>query len=238
MGVYSALRENFTRAVEEHGLATEPLTVRCQALTVDEAIGNPEDNDYPIQHGKEQMVQAEFRGHFGQAFSREISQGNYTIKEVLAMALDSDWERGVFISAMNAVYASLGAVDRTIHCKNQEPVECAKHLAELVAPGTKVALFGLQPRFLEKLDELGEVRCVDMDMDLVGSPKCGVMIEPVENSEEVMAWCDLALVTGSAIVNDTFDFFLNRDTPVHVFGTSGAASAGMLNLPRFCHCAK
>jgi uncharacterized protein (DUF4213/DUF364 family) len=236
--MFEKLMAAFKKTVAEHGLEKEPLKVRCRALTVDEAIGNPEENDYPIQRGKEKMVQAEFRGHFGQAFSCEISQGDYTIEEVLKLPLKSDWERAVFLSALNAVYAALGITDRTIHCKDQEPIECASKLCELVEPGKKVALFGLQPRFLEKLKELGEVRCVDLDPDLVNEKKGGVLIEPVEKSEEVMGWCDLALVTGSATVNDSFDFFLNRDKPVHVFGTTGAATAGILNLPRFCHCAK
>lgn len=236
--MFEKLMAAFKKAVTEHGLEKEVLKVRCRALSVDEAIGNPEDNDYPIQRGKEKMVQAEFRGHIGQAFSCEISQGDYTIEEVLKLPLDSDWERAVFLSALNAVYAALGLADRTIHCKDQEPVDCASKMGDIVASGKKVALFGLQPRFLEKLDELGEVRCVDLDPDLVNEKKCGVLIEPIENSEEVMDWCDMALVTGSATVNDSFDFFLNRDKPVHVFGTTGAATAGIFDLPRFCNCAK
>lgn len=238
MSLFEQLRKAFTATVAQHGLEKEPLRVRCRALSVDEAIGSPEENDYPIQRGKEKMVQAEFCGHFGQAFSCEISRGDYTLEEVLKLRLESDWERAVFLSALNAVYAALGLADRTIHCKDREPVECASKLGEVVEPGRKVALFGLQPRFLEKLKELGEVRCVDLDPDLVNEKKCGVVIEPVEKSEEVMNWCDMVLVTGSATVNDTFGFFLNRDKPVYVFGTTGAATAGILNLPRFCHCAK
>lgn len=236
--MFKKLMTAFITVVAEHGLENEPLKVRCRALSVDEAIGNPQQNDYPIQRGKEKMVQAEFRGHFGQAFSCEISRGDYTIKDVLALPLDSDWERAVFLSSLNAVYASLGLTDRTIHCKDQEPVECAKKLCELIEPGQKVALFGLQPRFLEKLDELGEVRCVDLDPDLVNERKSGVLIEPIEQAAEVMAWCDVVLVTGSATVNDTFDFFLHCDKPVHVFGTTGAAACCILGLPRFCQCAK
>ncbi|MBN2164303.1 MAG: hypothetical protein JXR25_08210 [Pontiellaceae bacterium] len=132
-----------------------------------------------------------------------------------------------------SVFAAAGKCDRTIHCKNQEPAECAGFLGEITS-GEKVALFGLQPRFLEKLGELGQVRCVDIDPELVGTAPQGVLIEPPENTEDVISWADRLLVTGSATVNDTFSRFTDTGKPLHVFGTTGAAMSEVLNLNRFC----
>jgi uncharacterized protein (DUF4213/DUF364 family) len=238
VNLYETVRSSFGRVVARHDLLEETLTVQCRGLSVDEAIGNPLEQDYPIQFGKEQMVQAEFRNSLGQAFSCEVKQGQYTLREVLTLPLKDDWERAVFIASLNAVFASLGLVDHTVHCKDQEPARCAEHLPEIIPPGCKVGLFGLQPRFLEKLAELGEVRCVDLDPALIGSKKAGILVEDVAQTPAVLDWCDLALVTGSALVNGTFDVFAELTKPLYVFGTTGAGVAQILAAKRFCHLAK
>lgn len=219
---------------EERGWLDDELNVECTALSTEEAIGSPTEQDYPIQRGKETMLQVAFRGHYGQAFSREvITRRSYALNKVLALPLEADWQRAVLIASANAIFAAAGRVDRTIHCKNQEPAECAGFLDEITR-NEKVALFGHQPRFLEKLTELGEVRCVDIDPDLIGTRPCGVTIEPAENTQDVIDWGDRLLVTGSATVNDTFGIFLDTGKPLHVFGTTGAAMSSVLNLQRYC----
>lgn len=228
------LQTELEKLAKEKGWLDEELKVNCAALSTEEAIGTPEEQDYPIQRGKETMLQAEFRGFKGQAFSREVvTKRNYTLKDVLTLPLETDWQRAVLIASANAVFATAKMIDRTIHCKNQEPVECAGFLNE-ITQGEKVALFGHQPRFLEKLNALGEVRCIDIDPDLIGTTSDGITIEPAEHTSDAIAWADRLLVTGSATVNDTFDIFLNTGKPLHVFGTTGAAMSQILNLNRYC----
>jgi hypothetical protein len=228
------LKTALYRLADSNGWLNDALEVECKALTTEEAIGSPIEQDYPIQRGKETMLQVTFHGRVGQAFSREvIAHRTYTLNEILALPLDSDWQRAVLIASANAVFAAAGQIDRTIHCKNQEPVDCAKCLNEITS-GEKVALFGLQPRFLEKLKKLGEVRCVDIDPELIGSHPSDIEIEPPTNTPAVIQWADRLLVTGSATVNDTFSLFLETGKPLHVFGTTGAAMSHLLNLPRFC----
>ena len=218
----------------EKGWINDSIEVECKALTTEEAIGTPEEQDYPIQKGKETMLQVAFHDSFGQAFSREVlAHRTYSLKEVLELPLESDWQRAVLIASANAVFAAAEKIDRTIHCKNQEPKECAGCLGEITS-GEKVALFGHQPRFLEKLHELGEVRCVDIDPDLIGTTSDGVTIEGPEKTQETIDWADRLLVTGSATVNDTFSLFVDTGKPLHVFGTTGAAMSHVLGLTRYC----
>ena len=236
--ILEQLKVKLIELAEEKGWLDATLKVECSALTSEEAIGTPLEQDYPIQRGKETMLQVSFLSSKGQAFSREVYKPRTaTLQEVLALPLDSDGHRALLIASANALFAEAGLVDRTIHCRNQEPAECAKLLGEITS-GEKVALFGLQPRFLEKLKSLGEVRCVDIDPDLIGTTPSGVLIEPAEHTEEVITWADRILVTGSATVNGTFCEFLESGKPLHVFGTTGAALSYLLGLTRYCKIAQ
>ncbi len=232
--MYKKLKEELETLAAGRGWLDDGLNISCGALSVEQAIGTPEEQDYPIQKGKEVMLQAEFRGFKGQAFSREVvANQSRTLSDVLALPLTSDWQRAMLIAAANAAFAAAGRIDRTIHCKNQEPKECADCLGEIFH-GEKAALFGHQPRFLEKLAELGAVRCVDIDPDLIGTTSGGVTIEGPEKTGEVIAWADRLLVTGSATVNATFSRFVDTGKPLHVFGTTGAAMSSVLGLERYC----
>lgn len=228
------LKTVLQQLAEDKGWLDEDVDVECTALSPEEAIGTPEEQGYPILRGKETLLQVDFLDSFGQAFSREVvAHRIYTLKEVLQLPLESDWQRAVFIATANAVLAAAGEIDHTVHCKNHELGGCADFLREITS-SEKVGLFGLQPRFLEKLNELGEVRCVDIDPELIGSLRCGIRIEGPENTRDVIDWCDRLLVTGSAAVNHTFGNFVDTGKPVHVFGTTGAAMCHVLGVPRYC----
>ncbi len=229
------LKDELKAAARKNNWQHAALEIKCAALTPEEAIGTPEEMDYPIQKGRETMLEVTFMQSRGQAFTREVVRDrSYTLAEVLELELDTDWKRAVLVAAANAVFAHAGLIDCTVHCRNRGPAECAGRLPEITA-GEKVALFGLQPRFLEKLCELGEVRCVDIDPDLIGTRKSGIEIEPPEKTAELIAWADRILVTGSALVNDSFDRFLDTGKPTHVFGTTGAAVSYVRKLPRYCN---
>ncbi|MGE4487985.1 MAG: DUF364 domain-containing protein [Kiritimatiellales bacterium] len=228
-----ALKTALHDLAEDCALLDDPVLIECSALSVEEALGRPVEQDYPIQRGREVMIQAVFRESVGQAFSRETVCRTFSLREVLALPMKSDWQRAVLTASANAVFAEAGLIDRTVHCKGQGPAECARCLHE-ITQNEKVALFGLQPRFLEELKRLREVRCVDIDPDLIGTSSSGVIIELPEKTDELMKWADRLLVTGSATVNNTFGRFLEARKPLHVFGTTGAAMAYVLGLQRCC----
>ena len=237
MNLYPTLQQALRELAEQHHLKDETIQISCAALTVEQAIGNPEEQDYPIQKGREFLVEATFHASRGQAFSCEGGNSLRTIADLCTMKLDTDRNRADFIAALNAVFTHYGLCDRTVHCHDQEPVECAKELPPLIPAGIKVALFGLQPRLLQTLVARDTVRAIDLDPENIGEIRFGTRIEGPEQTDDALEWCDFALITGSCVVNGTLPRFLNIGKPTLFFGTTIAATAAILNLPRFCVCA-
>lgn len=221
------------------GLMEEPVLVTARALTPEQAIGNPEHDDYPIIKGRERMVEADFQGAKGHAFTDRPGNFAGTLTEVLDMSIENNFRRAVFVSAANAVARHLGLAERTVHCKDADLVKCANQLPEFVAarfPGAKrVFLVGLQPRFAEALASRLKVRITDMDAENIGRRKAGVLIEPAEAAGHCLEWCDLVLATGSTLANGSADRFL-ASKPAVFYGVSGSGAAALLDLTRFCPC--
>ena len=236
MDIYKTLKKALENEVERRHLSGEKIRVRCGALSASEAIGNPEETDYPIIKGKEIMVEAVFKGARGQAFTDEFENADYLIDDLLTMDVTSNKNRAAFISALNAIYRYLDLCDKTIHCKNEEPKECANHLSEALGAANNILLVGHQPRFLEILASTRNVRVVDMDQDNIGTARLNVLIEPPEATLDAINWCDAIFATGSTIVNGTLTDFLDQGKPALFYGVTISAAAHILNLKKFCHC--
>ncbi len=232
--LYLKLKNALKAEIEHHHLGNEKVSIRCSVLTAEDAIGNPEDRDYPIIKGREKMLEASFKGVCGQVFTDEFGNADYTIDEILAMPLDSNRRRAEFLASLNAIFRYLKLCDKTVHCKDHEPRECANDLLAAIDPSKKVLLVGYQPRFLEYLSRQNSVRVVDLDIDNVGTEKFGITIEPCENTDDAIEWCDLILATGSTIVNCSIADFWDRGKPVIFYGVTISAAAKILNLKTYC----
>ncbi|MBN2123441.1 MAG: hypothetical protein JW821_04050 [Deltaproteobacteria bacterium] len=219
-----------------HGLQDEEVQVRARALTPEEAIGNPDAADFPIQKGKERLMQAEIRGARGQAFTDRYGDYAGTLEEIAGLPLTDNYRRAVFVAALNASLRHLHLVEGTVHCRDQEPVECAKALSQYILEGfgsVKITQVGFQPRMVESLSSRYPLRVLDLDRDNIGSPKSGVMIEGPEATAEAVQWADLLLVTGTALVNGTLPLFL-CGKPLLFYGTTIAGAACLMGWNRFC----
>jgi len=236
MDVFEQLRSKLCAIMEDDGFGNEPISVRVKALKPEEAIGNPEDRDYPIIKGRERMMEADFKGSKGQAFTDMYGEFSGTLAEVGAMKLENNYRRAVFLATLNAVARHLGIVQNTVHCKDDQPPECAKELVSYMRENfgsPRVAVVGLQPRMVEALAKAFEVKVTDMDSDNVGQRKFGVSIEGPEETAGNIAWCDVALVTGSTFTNNSVrELLVNK--PTVFYGVTVAAPAHFLNLRRFC----
>lgn len=232
--IYARLKDALRAEVEKNGLRGEKVSVRCSILSAKEAIGDPEDTDYPIIKGKEKMIEATFKGARGQVFTDEYGNADYSVDDILELNPDTNRKRADFIAALNAIFRYLGLCDRTIHCKDAEPRECARLLLERIEPEKKVLLVGFQPRFVEFLSSRNEMRVVDLDKDNIGCRRFGVLVEPAENTEDAIGWCDLILATGTTLLNCTIGNFLDRDKPVIFYGVSISAPAKILGLDAYC----
>jgi hypothetical protein len=240
------LKEALSAIVADHQLGRESVRVTVGPLSAVEAIGRPERQDFPLLEGKEVMVEAEFRGDFGQAFTDRPRSFEGSVEDVQHLALDTSEDRAVFISTLNAVACHLGIARGTRHCRDDDPERCGTEIASRVFRDfgrVRIGLLGLQPAILAHLSErfgAGDVRCTDLNPANIGSCKSGVAIEDARtDTGKVIDWCDLLLVTGSAIVNGTLDEIYaqavaSRRKPLLVFGVTGAGAAALLGLQRVC----
>jgi hypothetical protein len=234
--MHEIIREKFIRLIKEHGLEGEEVIVKAAALSPEQAIGNPEDKDYPLVRGVERLMQAEFRGAKGHAFTDRYGNFSGRLADIAEMELNNNFRRAIFISSLNAVMNHLGLAKNTVHCKDKQPRECATELASHIKEiygQPKIAMVGFQPRMVEALAGQFEIRVSDMDQENVGQEKFGVKIDDPGQTAENLEWCDIALVTGTTIVNDTIDQFL-IDKPVIFYGVTIAGAAELQGLNRFC----
>ena len=237
MKPYDELKRYLEDLIARHNLLQDTIRVRCQALSAEQAIGTPDRDDYPIIKGREVMVEAEFRGSRGQAFTDGYGEGEFTIADLLALDLETNRNRACFVSGLNAVMSCLGFCEKTVHCRDQEPKTCAGQLKDVIPSGKRVLLIGYQPGFLGALAPHYKTRVVDLDKDNIGRTVAGVTIESPEKTGEAMADSDVILATGSCLVNGTITDFLNCGKPVIFFGVTIAGAAKILGLNRYCQCA-
>jgi len=240
MTIYDSLKQAMIDLIRENRLESDEVIIKARPLTPDEAIGNPEDKDYPLITGRERMMQAEFRDTCGQAYTDMYGNYNSKLIDIAQMELKNNFRRAIFISSLNAIMRYLGLIDKTMHCKDNEPRECSSKLAEYIMKKyshPRIAIVGLQPRMVESLAKSFEIKVTDMDYANINSEKFGVVIQSPQKTREHLDWCDIALVTGSTIVNDTIkDFMINK--PVIFYGVTISGAAEVLGLENYCYCAK
>ena len=239
---FDRLKAGFMKIIGEKGLAAERIDIRSKSLTSEEAIGVTKRQDFPIITGKEIMLQAEYRGAYGQAFTDSPAVFSGTLEEILELDIVNDAHaRSLFIAALNAVMRYLGLADGTVHCKNDEPETCAKDMAEYIKAHygqPKIALVGYQPAMLEKLSSEFELRVLDLNPENIGKDRYGIRVEHGMDDYQsvVLDWAELVLCTGSTLSNGSIVNFIDIGTPVVFFGITIAGTAEILGLERVCLC--
>ncbi len=239
MDFYNDIKARFFNLIKEKDLMSSKVeVVSARTLTPPEVIGRPERDDFPLLKGKEVMIQADFKGILGQAFTD--TPGNYsgTLKEIFDISLDNNFERAVFIATLNAVLRYLNYISKTVHCKDKEPGECAAHLVDYIKErfgNPRIAFIGMQPAMVEALAAQFEIRVVDLDPDNVGQKKCGVLIEDAAHTKEILSWADVILATGTTVVNDALTPLL-IETPIIFYGVTIAGVAYLKGYEQYCFC--
>ena len=240
MKVYEILKDQFQKYIKENRLESGEVIIKAKPLTPEEAIGNPEDKDYPLITGRERMMQAEFRNTFGQAYTDMF--GNYSgkLQDIATMEISNNFRRAIFIASLNSVMRYLGLIDKTTHCKDNEPRECGLKLVDYVAEkygNPKIAMVGFQPRLVESLAKKFEIKVTDLDHANINTEKYGLTVQSPLKTREHVEWCDLIVSTGSTIVNDTIgDFLVGK--PAIFYGITVSGAAKILGLENFCYWGK
>ena len=244
--IIEEVKENFRTIINENNFGNEPVEVTIGTLTAKQAIGSPSRQDYPLLEGREVMVEAQFKGSYGQAFTDRPNEFKGSLNDVLDMALDSSDSRAVFDASLNAVMAYIGMVTGVRHCHDEEPEKCAIEMAQYLLEKygrVKVGMIGYQPAILENLvTALGadNIHCTDLNPKNIGTDKFGAEIwDGRTDTEKLIIWCDVVLATSSSIVNATYDDIKTlADTygkRLIIFGVTGAGISALLGLERLCY---
>jgi len=234
--LYNELKERTRKFLKGKDLLGQMVRIRARTLSTEEAIGNPEADDFPLQKGKERLMQAEFRNAVGQAFTDHYGDFEGTLEEVFKMPLENNYRRAVFTATLNAVLRHMNMIDRTIHCRDQGPAQCAEELRHYIKTNygwKKIVLIGFQPRIVESLAPYFPLRVLDLDPYNIGTRKFHVAIEGPDATEKAIRWTDLLLVTGTTLVNGTIGNFL-ESKPVLFYGTTIAGAAHLMKWDWFC----
>lgn len=243
---YEELRATFTRMADDHGLLDEAVVIESSVLTPDEAIGSPGRTDFPLQKGKEVLIEADFMGAKGQAYTDSPSRFRGSLQEIVDMELADPAQKALFIAALNAVTRSVHPDLKTLHCRNEGPGLCAARIAAdmRVLDPRSIGMIGLQPAILEALvAALGKdrVRCIDRDEENRGAVRNGVPIEWGDDRglARLFEGSDLILATGSSAANGSLPDILalsgETGTPVCFYGITVAGTARLLGLRHLCY---
>ncbi len=219
----------------------QKIRIRAKVLSPEEAIGNPEEYDFPLLKGKEFIVEANFRGCLGHAFTDMYGGFEGSLKEVFEMPSDNNYRRSLQVASINAFCRFLGETRNTVHCRDSEPKQCASESVQFIKkeyPGTKKICFvGFQPALVDAFSKEYELKVLDLDKDNIDKVFFGQKIlDGSKNIEEPLRWADLVLATGTTVVNGAIDSILKiRDKDSVVFyGVTIAGVAATMRLNRMC----
>ncbi|OEU53432.1 MAG: hypothetical protein BA861_04340, partial [Desulfobacterales bacterium S3730MH5] len=205
-----------------------------------------ERKDFPLLQGKEFLIQADFKNALGQAFTDAPRNFKGKVKEILELKLTDNSARALFIATLNAVMRYMGAADKTIHCKNEEPELCAREIVRTIidkySTDIKIGIVGFQPAIIDNFSKTltaQNVKVTDLDKDNINKIKYGVLIwDGRKMAKELFRTCDVILATGSTVVNDSLSQLISLSEeyqePLYLYGTTVAGAGKILNMERLC----
>ena len=242
-------REPFKQIVRQHELLDASVSVLARILTPEEAIGTPGRRDFPIIIGKERMVESSVLGSRGHAFTDSPREFLGTVEDVLRMRLDTNQERAIYVATLNAVLGYLGLVTATVHCKDEDPEQCAREIAGLLLERhgqATVGLVGLNPAIAERLVETfgaDRVHITDLNQDNIGKERFGVEVwDGGQRSRDLIDASDVVVLTGTTLINGTFDDLWDRirqrGKAYLVYGVTTAGVSELMGIERTCPCGR
>ena len=231
--------------VTKNKLLDAHVSVLVKTLTPEEAIGEPGRRDFPIILGKERVLEADLLGARAHAFTDSPGEFMGNLRAVFNLPLTSNRERSIYVATLNAVLKYLNLIEKTIHCRDEDPERCGKEIASQLLEQygkTKVGLIGLNPALAENLIEtfgVENVRITDLNKQNINSFKYGVKIwNGNEMTEELIKQSNVILITGTTLVNGTFDRIMlciqNFRKDYLIYGVTGAGICKLMGLNSIC----
>ena len=243
--ILESSRTKLKKIVEREGLSDVGVSVLVKPLTAEEAIGKPGGRDFPIIEGKERVIEAEVLGAKGHAFTDSPAEFIGRLGEILNLPLKKSRDCALYIATLNATLRYLGLAEKTVHCKDEEPEMCAKEIASHILNQwgkVKVGLIGLNPAIGATLvDTFGaeNVKITDLNKQNIGSAKYGVEIrDGRETTQDLIKQSDVVLMTGTTLVNGTFDSIIdcikNYNKDYLIYGVTAAGVCKLMGMNRIC----
>jgi len=240
-----ASKFKLSKIVMQRRLQDTDISILVKPLTPEEAIGEPGRRDFPIIEGKERVIEAQVLGARGHAFTDSPADFAGTLAQILALALETNTNRALYIAAMNATLRYLNLCEKTVHCKDEEPARCAKEIAAHILKEwgkIRVGLVGLNPAIAEALVETfgqANVKITDLNLQNINSSKFGLEIwDGREKTNDLIEQSDVIVITGTTFVNGTFDSIMDSVRKYKkdylIYGVTGAGVCKLMGLNRIC----
>lgn len=219
--------------------------ISIRPLTVAEAVGPQAAPALALVRGPEHLIQAEYDGIPGQAFTDRPQAWSGTILDALELEFSDVAQRAWLVATINALCRRLRRSLGTNHCRDGDPERCGPRLADHLAkkhPVPRIGMFGYQPFMVRALVErfgADALQVADLNPAHIGQTRDGVTLRDGNaDLDPIVEWCTVGLVTGSSIVNDTLDRLWHRFNderkPMLLFGNTIAGVAALLDLDRYC----
>ncbi|MEW6355123.1 MAG: DUF364 domain-containing protein [Planctomycetota bacterium] len=238
-------RQKLKELVSEHDLEREDVLLEVKPLDRNQAIGDTARPDLPLVTGEENLIEAHIMGSRGQAFTDSRAHFRGSLRSVLSLPLDTNYQRSILLATLNAACAHFKLVGAVVHCVEDNPDKCGREMADslLRAHGkTTVGLVGYNPAIAEHLSAaLGpdHVKIADLRPRHIGQTRFGAEIwDANTRSGELVDCVDTVLLTGTTLVWNTADDVIircqERNKPHYFFGVTAAAVSHLCGINRLC----
>ena len=239
--IFQTAKETVISRLKKEGLLEKPIFIKARVLSAQEAIGNPEEYDFPLLKGKEKIVETNFQGNLGHAFTDMYGGFQGSLEEVFKMPSSNNYRRALQVASINALARYWGLVENTVHCKDEQPKNCAIKSCEFIQKNyprvKRIAFIGYQPAFVDIFSRKYKMKVLDLDDDNIGKEKFGnLILDGSKDMEGAVSWSDLVIATGSTLVNNTIDEILalaGKDKVIF-YGVTLSGTAVLLGLNRIC----
>ncbi|NOZ23846.1 MAG: hypothetical protein GXP25_22435 [Planctomycetes bacterium] len=238
-------RQELKGLVSQHEIEREDVLLEVKPLDRTQAIGDAARADLPLVTGEENLIEAHIMGNRGQAYTDSRSHFRGSLRSVLFLPLDTNYQRSILLATLNAACAHFKLVDAVVHCVEDEPDKCGREMALSVRKAhgdVTIGVIGYNPAIAEHLvDSFGahKVKIADLRPQHIGKTKFNVEIwDANTRSNELVEGADAVLLTGTTLVWNTADEIIDRcnelNRPHYFFGVTAAAVSHLCGIDRMC----
>lgn len=234
---YSNLIKKFQNLISDKKLFNEEVFISWKKIPDNKSVSRfCEKRIITTTVGEKILVEADFDGYKGEAVTDMPVSYCGRLRDILLLNTNSNRNRAILISALNAAMSYLYNDLKTIHCKKSANSQCAAMICEYLnnIGCKKVFLIGTEPTIQEILRQYFEVLFL-YDKDERYTMKYNTHML----NENFYKKADAVIASGSSIVNGSIvDIIANSkkyNKKLYFYGTTIAGAANLLGLNRFCY---